>query len=456
MTLTTASGPPGAAAERDSIDAVVAEELGALFRVERLERRGPLSCVYTARDVATQRMVALKVLPRAFTAERTGQEFEAAMAAVATLDHTHIIPVYGYGRTRELLWYSMKRVEGRSLDDILREAGPLELRACLRLVEQLANALHYAHRRGVTHGNVKPANVIVASEEVALLGDFAVARAVEAGAPLGDGVWRSRLARYVAPEEGHLRRPGPAADQYALAVLALECLGAGDSGDGRAAVPEAVRQALARATTQDPLGRFATVLDLVAALEGGTPARQPSGGPLAAPRATAPVLLWDDEYEPAVPRGRLVRRLGVGAALVILVAGGAVSGLRLTAPDRPVPAQPRVTAEPAAPVSVLPARAAQAPPESPATSRPPPRPRPSPRPMLAAPGRLFVGATPWGELYIDDRLMGHTPKAALPIAAGWHQVRIVRDGFAPFEQRIRVAPGEDVRLIGIVLRNLGS
>ena len=76
--------------------------------------------------------------------------------------------------------------------------------------------------------------------------------------------------------------------------------------------------------------------------------------------------------------------------------------------------------------------------------------------MLAAPGRLFVGATPWGELYIDDRLMGHTPKAALPIAAGWHQVRIVRDGFAPFEQRIRVGPGEDVRLIGIVLRNLGS
>ena len=71
--------------------------------------------------------------------------------------------------------------------------------------------------------------------------------------------------------------------------------------------------------------------------------------------------------------------------------------------------------------------------------------------MAPAPGRLFVGATPWGEVYVDGRLSGHTPLVALPIAAGWHQLRIVRDGFAPFERRIQVAPGEDVRLTGIVL-----
>ena len=82
-----------------------------------------------------------------------------------------------------------------------------------------------------------------------------------------------------------------------------------------------------------------------------------------------------------------------------------------------------------------------------------PRPPAQPRrpPTVVAAGHLFVGATPWGELYIDGRLVGHTPMAALPIAAGWHQVRIVRDGFAPFEQRVQVAPGGDVRLTGIVL-----
>ena len=90
--------------------------------------------------------------------------------------------------------------------------------------------------------------------------------------------------------------------------------------------------------------------------------------------------------------------------------------------------------------------------------------RPTPRPVLptaprrpavvAAPGRLFVGATPWGDVQIDGRTVGHTPLVALPIEAGWHQVRVVRDGFAPFEQRVHVAPGEDVRLTSIVLQLL--
>jgi len=81
-------------------------------------------------------------------------------------------------------------------------------------------------------------------------------------------------------------------------------------------------------------------------------------------------------------------------------------------------------------------------------------PRAVPRATAVARGRVLVGATPWGDLYIDDRLIGHTPKA-LPLDAGWHNVRIARDGFAAFEQRVHVAPGEDVRLTGIVLRKLG-
>ena len=89
--------------------------------------------------------------------------------------------------------------------------------------------------------------------------------------------------------------------------------------------------------------------------------------------------------------------------------------------------------------------------------RAPPSPLPRPaarRPVVPAAGRLFVGATPWGEVEIDGRGVGHTPLVALPIAAGWHQVRIVRDGFAPFEQRVNVGPGEDVRLTSIVLQAL--
>src|SRR6266487_609043 len=167
MTRATTRKLRRTATARDELDMAVALELGDRYQVERRERCGPLSCVYLARDMAAGQVVALKVLPHAWRQERASEGFEAAMAAWATLDHAHIIPVRGFGRTSQLLWYAMPHIDGRSLDDVLRNGGPLEPRTCLRLVEQLAAALHYAHGRGVTHGNVKPANVMVASAGLA-------------------------------------------------------------------------------------------------------------------------------------------------------------------------------------------------------------------------------------------------------------------------------------------------
>src|SRR5207302_357058 len=202
MTRATTRKLPRTATARDELDMAVALELGDRYQVERRERCGPLSCVYLARDRAAGQVVALKVLPHAWRQERASEGFEAAMAAWATLDHAHIIPVRGFGRTSQLLWYAMPHIDGRSLDDVLRNGGPLEPQACLRLVEQLAAALHYAHRRGVTHGNVKPSNVMVTPEGLARLSDFALARALEAGPPHAAAASRPPLA----PRERHRRR----------------------------------------------------------------------------------------------------------------------------------------------------------------------------------------------------------------------------------------------------------
>src|ERR1043166_2953355 len=97
---------PRTAAARDELDMAVALELGDRYQVERRER--------------------------------ASEGFEAAMAAWAALEHAHIIPVRGFGRTSQLLWYAMPHIDGRSLDDVLRNGGPLEPRACLRLVEHTA------------------------------------------------------------------------------------------------------------------------------------------------------------------------------------------------------------------------------------------------------------------------------------------------------------------------------
>ncbi len=456
MTRATTRKLRRTATARDELDLAVALELGDRYQVERRERCGPLSCVYLARDMAAGQVVALKVLPHAWRQERASEGFEAAMAAWATLDHAHIIPVRGFGRTSQLLWYAMPHIDGRSLDDVLRNGGPLEPHTCLRLVEQLAAALHYAHCRGVTHGNVKPSNVMVASDGLALLSDFALARALEAGLPHAAAASRSRLAHYVTPEERHARQLGPAADQYGLAVLALECLEAAASPGDRPPVPRGVREALTRALSPDPQDRYATVLDLVAALAAGAAPAPASVSPPAAPLARPPVappVLWDDGYEPGGegeeggPRAPMLRRLALGAALALALAAAGLTAFRLASPPPEVAtivvAEPPHPVDPVPPSDTAPAVVERLAPRPPAQPRRPP--------AVVAAGRLFVGATPWGELYIDGRLVGHTPMAALPIAAGWHQVRIVRDGFAPFEQRVQVAPGGDVRLTGIVL-----
>jgi hypothetical protein len=69
-------------------------------------------------------------------------------------------------------------------------------------------------------------------------------------------------------------------------------------------------------------------------------------------------------------------------------------------------------------------------------------------------GRLFINATPWGEVYVDGVLIGNTPKASVPVVPGTHRVRVVREGFETFERTIQVGSGQDVRLTDIVLHEV--
>jgi hypothetical protein len=65
---------------------------------------------------------------------------------------------------------------------------------------------------------------------------------------------------------------------------------------------------------------------------------------------------------------------------------------------------------------------------------------------------LFINATPWGQVYVDGELLGNTPRVDVPISPGAHRLRVVRDGFEPYELAIRVQPGQDLRITDIVLQ----
>lgn len=280
------------------------------FQVEGMLRRGVASRIYLARDQVTGRLCSLKVLP--LTEELPGQieRFRADARRAAALDHSHIVALHSFGATDEAVWYAMEYVQGRSLGDLLRTADRMDLKTCLRLVEQIASALEYGHRRGITHGNLKAANVLVDPEGWARVADFGLSSAFGTVPRRQPELSIEENFGHIAPERfGAEGVVGPASDQYALAVLTFACLArrppfVGETLDeimvhhlegpvpllaeSRPDLPAAVSAALARAMKREPADRFPGVLDLATALAGVSLPEQ-TVLPLPAARAPEPV-----------------------------------------------------------------------------------------------------------------------------------------------------------------------
>lgn len=210
---------------RDPVfDALQAHTTGEYRILERLGRGG-MASVYLAHDIGLDRLVALKVMHAELLATRDmRRRFLREARLAARLSHPHIVTVHGIRQRGALIFADLGRVEGVALDELLkREGGPLQADIARWLVVGIADALHYAHTRGVVHRDVKPSNVIVDRRGDPIVADFGIAIAVEsvritdAGMVLG-------TPSYMSPEQCRGREPGPASDQYALGILAYELL----------------------------------------------------------------------------------------------------------------------------------------------------------------------------------------------------------------------------------------
>jgi serine/threonine-protein kinase len=483
------------------------QALGQLFDVGVLRHRGPLSVVFQARDLETNQMVALKVMPRP-PAVAVGAElrFQRDAAAAASLRRPHIVPVLRHGVTGDLFWYAMQYVDGRSLGAVLRERGSLSLPEVQHLIEQASDALDYAHRRGILHGAIKPANVLVDTRGWAMLTDFATCRILERVPPAAAGKATAGLLSYLAPEELWARQPGPAADQYALAVTAYECLCgrvpfAADSveatlskhasepppliTDLRPDVPEYASEALRRAMSKEAADRFPSVLEFANALMRGPSSIRVSQPSLGRDPGVPRVLFVDELLPPRRRTNPLLVTLGLALPAIL---GGILLLRREPRPergpaDRPAAGAPQLPGEDTAPPLPLAplARVDTGPPlltrpaadrvRSEPARRPraerrdgersqatspvaPTTPQARPAPAEGESGLLFVNSTPWGQLFVDGELLGNTPRTNIAIAPGTHRIRVVREGFEPYERTIEVAAGQRVRLTDIVLQPL--
>ena len=195
----------------------------------RLEGRlgfGGMSTVHLAFDMRLERRVAVKLLAEHLAEDPTFvSRFQREAQAAARLVHPNIVQIFDSGLDEQSgrHFIVMEYIEGQSCAEILRDDGWLAVDEAVAIIEQACEGLHYAHRHGVVHRDVKPGNLLRAREGEVKLADFGIAKATEqssitqVGSVLG-------TAAYLAPEQARGEEAGPRADLYALGVVAYQLI----------------------------------------------------------------------------------------------------------------------------------------------------------------------------------------------------------------------------------------
>jgi ABC-type branched-subunit amino acid transport system substrate-binding protein len=193
------------------------------YRVESLLGRGGMGVVYRATDLSLERPVALKLIaPELAEDERFRARFLREPKLAASLDHPNVIPIHEAGERDGQLYLVMRFVDGSDLKTVLEREGRLPPERALRILAQVAGALDAAHRRGLVHRDVKPANVLLDEDEHAYLTDFGITKQV-GGASTDTGRVVGTLD-YLAPEQIRGEPVDARSDCYALACVLYECL----------------------------------------------------------------------------------------------------------------------------------------------------------------------------------------------------------------------------------------
>jgi eukaryotic-like serine/threonine-protein kinase len=465
--------------------------------------QGGLGTVFEAWDPLLSRMVAVKTLQFDIdTPARVSLDalFLNEARAAAGLNHTHIVTVYDAGLSAHGVYIAMERLRGRDLRQALQSGWhPSPAEAAL-LVRRVADALAYAHARGVVHCDIKPANIFLTRRDKPKVLDFGIARvAHHAALPALEGVIAGS-PHYQAPEQLQAGSVDARTDIYSLGTVLYELLTARKAFDGDTleqignavahhapqpphtlcpAVPPELSEITLRALARDPAERFANAQEMAQALrqwlarqaqspaaEAPGPATGDPAEPMPAPRrkawtlwvlvvvaalALAAVLLsrppaTDTPAASAAPTSAPSAPVTVSSPMP-LVAAPAAGAEATAAPgiaDTPPPAAPDM---PTAASPADPARAA-APPK---TRKPVAKAASSAPAAVAAPalsqGVLHIAISPWGQVEVNGAVVGTTPPLTrLELPQGTHTITVRNEDFPPYTQRVQVDPERPVTL----------
>ncbi len=341
-------------------------EIAGRYRLEGRLGFGGMSTVHRALDLRLERPVAVKLLAEHLADDPSFvSRFQRKAQAAARLVHPNVVQVFDSGQdeTTGQYFIVMEYIQGSSCAEILRDDGWVEVDSAVSIIEQACEGLDYAHRHGVVHRDVKPGNLLRASEGEVKLADFGIAKATEqssitqVGSVLG-------TAAYLAPEQARGEEAGPSADLYALGVVTYQLISGRLPYEASsltelalkqqqeepptldtlvAAVTTVLADAVAIALALDPRDRYQTAREMGRAISDGARGIAPSvhPGTRGAPATQATSVLARDP--------------GSGGARGPEPGGAST---RAVAPRRPRPGPPREQA-PAVAAGHAPAAAAR-------------------------------------------------------------------------------------------------
>jgi eukaryotic-like serine/threonine-protein kinase len=314
-------------------------EIAGRYRLEGRLGFGGMSTVHRALDERLERQVAVKLLAEHLAEDPTFvSRFQREAQAAARLVHPNIVQVFdsGLDEGSHQHFIVMEYIEGQSCAEILRDDGWVDVEEAVAIIEQACEGLHYAHRHGVVHRDVKPGNLLRSREGEVKLADFGIAKATEqssitqVGSVLG-------TAAYLAPEQARGEEAGPRADLYALGVVSYQLIAGRLPYEATSLTELALKQqqeepatldtlvadvspeladAVAIALALDPRERYATARDMGDAISDamrGIPPTDPAGAARVAPATQATSLLASGPRgagprDSAGPRGTVTPR----------------------------------------------------------------------------------------------------------------------------------------------------
>jgi serine/threonine-protein kinase len=323
------------------------------YRVAARLGSGGMADVYLAHDTLLGRQVALKLLHHRFAEDQEFVErFRREASSAAGLSHPNVVAVFDRGEWNGTYYIAMEYLPGRSLKAVVREHGPLSPSDATDIVVQILLAVRFAHRRGIIHRDIKPHNVILDEEGRAKVTDFGIARAGASDMTMTGSIMGT--AQYLSPEQAQGHAVSETSDLYAVGVVLYELLTGSVPFEGESAVSIALKQVsveptppsernpevgpaldavVMRALAKDPLARFASADEFIAALQqaregiapapaaafNGTPPTQEAAAALLVPPPPG------DEQEPPTDAARRRKRAlwvagGVAAAAIVAVA----------------------------------------------------------------------------------------------------------------------------------------